>query len=163
MLAEKLENFNNNNIIINDPIKNSVMQYNYFCKLMYSNEFITFNSIFAVFNLDNADNVVIDNDKILFNNKNNNNNVVLNNLVKLENYILNFFYTDKTKVYKIRELIDLNYFKFSTNDTNNNLNSEILNKQNKYYFIIKISGIWESKENIGLTFKFILINKVYNF
>ena len=33
MICENLENIDYDNIIINDPIKNSVMQYNYFYKL----------------------------------------------------------------------------------------------------------------------------------
>jgi hypothetical protein len=34
---------------------------------------------------------------------------------------------------------------------------------NNRTFIIKISGIWESKDSIGLTFKFIKVNKFVEF
>ena len=30
-------------------------------------------------------------------------------------------------------------------------------------YVLKISGLWESKESIGLTFKFITVNKYLQF
>ena len=38
----------------------------------------------------------------------------------------------------------------------NNVNT-ISTKNN--HFVLKISGLWESKDSIGLTFKFIIANK----
>ena len=53
------------------------------------------------------------------------------------------------------------------NNTNNNINN-INNNENKLVeqskkLILKISGLWETKENIGITFKFILTNSVVNY
>jgi len=37
-------------------------------------------------------------------------------------------------------------------------NSNIASNSNYHYFILKISGLWETRENIGMTFKIIKIN-----
>jgi len=42
----------------------------------------------------------------------------------------------------------------------NNVNT--INTKN-YNFVLKISGLWESKESVGLTFKFIIVNKYLQF
>ena len=65
---------------------------------------------------------------------------------------------EKSKIY------DNKTFRFVYNDTNeildNNVNT-ISTKKNQ--FVLKISGLWESKESIGLTFKFTIINKYLQF
>lgn len=163
MICEDLESFNKDNIIVNEAIKNSVIQYNYFYKLLYSTDNIILSSIFILFELNN---ITIDNDKVFLNNNNNNN--IFNKLIALEEYILNLINESKTKSYKFRELYENNFFKFSPSDDNERFNNykNITNlniKNNSKKFILKISGIWESKDNIGLTFKIIGINKTLDF
>jgi len=163
MICEKLENFNFNNIIINDPIKNSVMQYNYFYKLSYSSDIIALNSIFILFELSN---IIIDNDKVTFI-KNETNNNVFNKLIEIEEYLLSLINEYRSKLSKFKELYDNKTFKFSYSDdidkfNNYNFVNAIEEKNNTKKFILKISGIWESKDNIGLTFKILIIDKYIN-
>jgi hypothetical protein len=162
MICENLKTLDYNAIIINEPIKNSVLQYNYFYKLLYSTNIVVLTSIFTLFELNN---VIIENDKALFN-KNTTNDSVFNKLIQLEEYLLNLINNSKIKQYKFKELYENQYIKYSLFDDSDKFNNykyvnTLDEKNNK--FILKISGIWESKENIGLTFKIIIANKCIKF
>lgn len=62
------------------------------------------------------------------------------------------------------EIFKTNNLKYALNE----LNSELTNNNNFDYknlkdsLIIKISGIWETKEKVGITFKILSINKLIN-
>ena len=162
MICENLKSLDYNAIIINEPIKNSVLQYNYFYKLLYSTNIVVLTSIFTLFELNN---VILENDKALFN-KNTSNDSVFNKLIQLEEYLLNLINNSKAKQYKFKELYENQYIKYSLFDDIDKFNNykyvnTLDEKNNK--FILKISGIWESKENIGLTFKIIVANKYIKF
>lgn len=162
MICENLKTIDYDAIIINEPIKNSVLQYNYFYKLLYSTNIVVLTSIFTLFELNN---VIIENDKALFN-KNTINDSVFNKLNHLEEYVLNLINTSKTKTYKFKELHENQYFKYSLGDDIDKFDNykyvNLLDGKNSK-FILKISGIWESKDNIGLTFKIIIANKCIKF
>ena len=161
MICENLEDLNYEYIIINEPIKNSAVQYNYFYKLLYSTPIVSLTSIFVIFELNN---LYFDNDKIKFD-KSALNNSVFNKLIELEEHVLNLVRDAKNKLFKLRELYENQYFKYALSDDNENLNNynHVNEINNNKTFIIKISGIWESKESIGLTFKFIKVTKFIDF
>lgn len=160
MISENLQNLNYESIILNEPIKNSAVQYNYFYKLLYSTNIVSLTSIFLLFELNNLS---FENDKIKFI-KSTLNNSVFSKLIELEEQLLNLIIDSKNKLYKLKEIYENQFFKYSLSDENENLNSySYLNDLNNRTFIIKISGIWESKDSIGLTFKFIKVNKFIDF
>ena len=136
MICEPLECINYESIIINEPVKNSVLQYNNFYKLIYSNDIVVLTSIFTIFELTN---IIIENDSIIFN-KNNNNFEVFNKLIALEEYLLKLLNSHKTKLYKFKEIYDNKTFRFVFNEYNemleNNVNT-ISTKNN--HFVLKIS------------------------
>jgi hypothetical protein len=104
-----------------------------------------------------------ENDKIKFD-RSTLNNSVFSKLIELEDHILNLIIDSKNKLYKLKEIYENQFFKFSLSDDNENINSyNYLKHLNNRTFIIKISGIWESKDSIGLTFKFIKVNKFVEF
>jgi hypothetical protein len=104
-----------------------------------------------------------ENDKIKFD-RTTLNNSVFSKLIELEDHILNLIVDSKNKLYKLKEIYENQFFKFSLSDDNENINSyNYLKHLNNRTFIIKISGIWESKDSIGLTFKFIKVNKFVEF
>jgi hypothetical protein len=160
MICEPLESINYESIIINEAVKNSVLQYNNFYKLIYSTNIVVLTSIFIIFELTH---VTIENDSISFN-KNNNNFEVFNKLIALEEYLLKLLNSHKTKLYKFKEIYDNKIFRFVFNEFNEMLENNVntINTKNNH-FILKISGLWESKESIGLTFKFIIANKYLQF
>ena len=162
MISEDINNIDINNIIINEPIKNSILQYSNFYKLSYSNDIITFNGIFINVNLNNIikDNV---NSRIILNY--NDNIEIINKITQLEIDILNLLnIKNKIKQYKISEILKSYNFKYSCNEQNIELkNNDFFNNQKiNNLFIIKISGIWETKEKYGITFKLININNLIN-
>ena len=160
MISENLQDLNYESIILNEPIKNSAVQYNYFYKLLYSTHIVSLTSIFLLFELNNLS---FENDKIKFD-RNTHNNNVFSKLIELEDHVLNLIVDSKNKLYKLKEIYENQFFKFSLSDDNENINSyNYLKHLNNRTFIIKISGIWESKDSIGLTFKFIKVNKFVEF
>ena len=170
MFAEDLENIDYNNIIICDPIKNSIIDYSSFYKIIYSNSYISYNGLFTIFKVNN---VTINKDKVFFNNNNDDeNNIVFNKLKHIEEHITKLSSKSKIKKinYKLRDFLNNNYFKFVNNDDMNkfnnfnnfnnlkllsNYNSSVVSNSDYHYFILKISGLWETRENIGMTFKII--------
>jgi hypothetical protein len=162
MISENLQDLNYEYIILNEPIKNSAVQYNYFYKLLYSTHIVSLTSIFFLFELNSLS---FENDKIKFD-KTALNNSVFSKLIELEDHILNLIVDSKNKLYKLKEIYENQFFKFSLSDDNENININSYNylkHLNNRTFIIKISGIWESKDSIGLTFKFIKVNKFVEF
>ena len=160
MISENLQDLNYESIILNEPIKNSAVQYNYFYKLLYSTNIVSLTSIFLLFELNNLS---FENDKIKFE-KTTLNNSVFSKLIQLEDHVLNLIIDTKNKLYKLKEIYENQVFKFSLSDDNENINSyNGLKHLNNRTFVIKISGIWESKDAIGLTFKFIKVNKFIDF
>ena len=119
MICENLKTLDYNAIIINEPIKNSVLQYNYFYKLLYSTNIVVLTSIFTLFELNN---VIIENDKALFN-KNTTNDSVFNKLIQLEEYLLNLINNSKIKQYKFKELYENQYIKYSLFDDSDKFNN----------------------------------------
>jgi len=150
MICEPLESINYEAIILNEAVKNSVIQYNNFYKLVYSTHILVLSSIFTIFELTNS---VIENDSISF-----------NKLIALEEYLLKLLNSHKTKMYKFKEIYDNKTFRFVYNEINEILDNNVNTISTKNpHVVLKISGLWESKESIGLTFKFIFVNKYIQF
>lgn len=119
-----------------DPIKNIIINNSKFIRIIYSNNLLTLNGIYLICNIDNKD-------------KSNNHGLLLY-IQSLEDNILNKFSKEKIKNYKIRE-----YF------NNNFINTDCTKDQEKYTkYILKISGIWDASNNVGLTFKFLKLDSI---
>tara|TARA_X000000368_G_C23057872_1_gene724912 strand:- start:749 stop:1252 length:504 start_codon:yes stop_codon:yes gene_type:complete len=158
MIAEKVEDINPNHIIICDPVKNSVMQHSNFYKIVYSNELLSLNGLYILFNLNNINQ---NKEKILFQYLDN--KITIDKIAIIEEYILKLIDSNKNKIYKITELLNNGYIKYCYNDYSiNNITYNNFNNVNKS-LILKISGLWETKENIGVTFKIILIEDSISF
>lgn len=65
----------------------------------------------------------------------------------------------KNKNYKLKEIITNNNIKFNNSDVDNVDNYTDFNSLKDNFFILKLSGFWETNENIGLTFKIIKLHK----
>lgn len=161
MLCEDISDIDLNNIIIMDPIKNNVLQESYFYKINYYNNIIIYNGLYLHFELNYLES---SNDRITYNIDDNLN--IFHKLFKIENDILNVIDIQKKKNFKIKEIIDKNYIKYNNIDINSNINLNNINnfkninkKNNNIDLILKISGIWKTNENYGLTFKFLICNK----
>ena len=140
------ENYSIDNVYFYDPIKNSVIENSNFIRIIYSNSSVSINGIFIKIEFD-------------FINKTNDftkQKIIINpyDNQKIINYIKTIEYDiiekinikNKKKIYKIYEQLMSGYIK---NIDNNNYSNN---------FILKISGLWESEKEYGLTFKFIDFN-----
>ena len=157
MLSIDLQYFDYKHIILCEAIKNSIILYNNFYKLLYSNELLTFNGIFILFELNY--NYIIK-DKIFFDISKNID--IIDKLNNIEYKILDFLSVKKEKQLKLKEFLKNGIIKFSNSDYHE-IDEDFIklkkinNDNNKENFILKISGIWENKDNIGITFKIINI------
>ena len=142
-LVLDIENLKFENIFFNESVKNTVMNDSSFIRILYSNKHFTLNGIFT---------------KILFSpyehysqkRTDNEYNLKMISLIEqLEKYILTVYNSNKIKVYKI---IDQLHYIISKSPTDK--------RRNPLSLILKISGIWETNTQIGITYKFIDINRL---
>ena len=133
--------YNIDNVQFLESIKNTVMNDSTFVRIIYSNKLLTLNGIYVSLKLD-------------YNNINNNSDVIIF-LENMERDILKKYNTNKIPLYKIKEQFIYIYTKY----INNSSKSTIVNTNNNH--IIKISGLWETSKDYGITFKFVkFINQI---
>lgn len=136
MIAEEIDNVQFHNIFISESNKNN----NNFIKIFYSNNIVFLNSIYIRLHLTN---LKICNNKISFEDLYNSNKIK-----DIEYFILNNINIIKKPIYKLSNIIDNKVLKYS---------NEIKN-----YYILKISGIWETHDSYGITFKVLEYNNLLN-
>jgi len=149
-LVKTIEQYDENCIYFCDPIKNNVMNDGSFIRIIYSTPLCVFNGInlFLILN-----DVVIDKyyNKYKCNFIQNNHSYLINNIKSIEETLLkNINIKNKIPQYKIYEQLK---------NGNIKIFSEILEKSNNdNMFMLKISGIWETDYQYGITYKFSKIN-----
>ncbi len=147
-LANRIDQYDSNCILLCDPIKNNIMNEGNFIRIIYSNKNITLNGIYLIITLNNITcekyfskyrcffNVSLHKD-------------IIDNLQIIEESILNKYEViNKIPQHKIYEQIKHGNIKIFNDVGNKSVCS----------FILKISGIWETQLNYGLTYKFIKVN-----
>lgn len=154
-----LKDFNKNNIIINDKIKNKVLTSSDFYRIIYSDEYHSTSGIFVTFTLRD---VILEKyfNKVkclMLNRKDNQYYIDL--LEKIEKTVMDKYYnsTKKKPVYRISEQLNQHFIKLYGNDRLE------LKKYDEIHFLLKISGIWDSDEtkDYGLTFRFFIFNSLF--
>ena len=155
-LCVNLNDFNSEKLLINNKIRNNIITNSYFYRLYYSDDEFISNGIVIVFKLyDVSLEKYFNKNKLIFNSRKNIENI--QKLNKLEEELLNALNLEnKEKKCLIKEQLDNNFLKI-INERNN-----VLKKNDVCNIIIKISGIWESKTDYGLTFRCIKTEKQYN-
>lgn len=146
-LVKKIEQYNNKNIFFCEPIKNNIMNDGNFIRILYSNDNMVLNGIYLFINFND---IICERyyNKFKCSFSISNHKEIIDNLKIIEEDILKKYKTNKSPLYKIYEQIKCGYIKIF-NDVSNKPNCS---------FILKISGIWETLHNYGLTYKFIKIN-----
>lgn len=137
MIAEDIDNILYHNIFISESTKNNT---NNFIKIFYSNSIFFLNSIYIKLKINN---LRVSNNKIIFDNIYN-----IEKIKNLESFILNNVNINKEPILKLTNIFDNNILKYG---------DEI-----HTYNILKISGIWETNENYGITFKIIEYDDTIN-
>ena len=140
------EDFSIDNVYFNEPIRNSIIENSSFIRVIYSNELMAINGIYIKIDFDNVTKIN-DFSKQKINININDNLKIINYIKYIETKILEKINIEcKKKIYKINEQLMTGYIK------------HIIDNKCANSFILKISGIWESENEYGLTFKFIEIN-----
>jgi hypothetical protein len=150
-LIQNVDQFDENCVFFCDPIKNNIIGNGKFIRILYSNNIITFNGIYLLIKF---------NDSCLekFYNKYkcsfdaNNQNGLLEKIKRIEENLLDKIeIPGKMKQFKIYELMKSGNIKIFCD--------EPFLKYNQT-FVLKISGLWETDFQFGLTFKFLKINRL---
>ena len=142
--------FNPNYVIFQNSVKNTIIEDCNFSRIIYSNELFMLNGIFLKVILK------IKNTEKYYNKYNfsyEDNKTILDMILNIEKLILCMFNIPrKSAVFSI-------YNQFA--NENIKLFTDIVEKNGKFEdeFILKISGIWESDKEYGLTYKFMSTNQ----
>jgi hypothetical protein len=146
-LVKSIEQYNDKNTFFCEPIKNNIMSDGNFIRILYSTQQFILNGIYLLVNLNDITCEKFYNKyKCIFNILNHKD--IIDNLKIIEEDILKKYKNNKIASYKIYEQMKSGYIKIFT---------DVGNKA-QCSFILKISGIWETQYNYGLTYKFLKVN-----
>jgi hypothetical protein len=145
-IVKRIDQYNDNFIYFCEPIKNNIMNDGQFIRILYSTHYFTLNGVYLLVTLNEAICEKYYNKyKCIFNvdlNKD-----LINDLKVIEETILKKCdIYDKTPQYKIYEQVKNGHLKLFNEVNKNNCT-----------LILKISGVWETINNYGLTYKFIKV------
>lgn len=147
-IVKKIDQYDERYVFFCEPIKNNVMNEGNFIRILYSNNCFTLNGIYLLITLND---IVCDKYytkyKCIFNPVTHKD--LINKLKIIEENLINKYnFVDKIPQYKIFEQLINGNIKIS-ND---------IGSRSQCNLILKISGIWETQDKFGLTFKFMKIN-----
>ncbi len=149
-MAIPVTEYKSSNIFFGEPIKNTIIENSIFRRIIYSHPEISFNSINIYFTFNRVTVKKFYNKwKCIFND-----NVNKNILLNIESNILQKLrMCNKTPIYSISQQIQNNMFKiFSDRMEPGDFKD--------YTVVLRISGIWESETEYGITYKFVDFNEV---
>uniref|UniRef100_A0A6C0IER1 Uncharacterized protein n=1 Tax=viral metagenome TaxID=1070528 RepID=A0A6C0IER1_9ZZZZ len=147
-IVKKIDQYDDNNIFFCEPIKNNIMNEGNFIRILYSNSYFVLNGIYLLITLtDIICEKYYNKYKCIFNISQHKEYIDSLKIIE-ENLLKKVDITGKIAQYKIYEQIKNGNIKLF-NDIGNKTTCS---------FILKISGIWETHTNYGLTYKFIKIN-----
>ena len=147
-IVKRIDQYDNNNIFFCEPIKNNIMNDGNFIRIIYSTNNIVLNGIYLLIILND---ITCDRYYTKYRcNFNVTTHKSIIDSVKIieENLLRKFEINNKIPQFKIYEQLQNGNIKIFTDIGNKSTAS----------FILKISGIWETQFNYGLTYKFIKIN-----
>ena len=155
-IAFDIDDFNINNVYFLDTKKNIIMDGN-FTKIIYSELSITLNSIYIQFPIHKHNfNKVLNKNIINFSLLNPVNINIIKELNRIEHDIIEYFKiyykNNKNNVYSLKSQLKTGNVKIyceNSGQTSLSLTNNIINPR----YIIKISGIWENMNSIGITYK----------
>lgn len=145
-----------NNLFFLDTKRNIIMDGN-FTKLVYSNECFVMNGLYVLFPIEyNGTEKIMNKTQLKFNPYLPSNEALIQEFAKLERRILEYYKqikqsNKKTSILLAKQLY-VGFMKTNKENTNMFEQREDTDKKNVHY-VIKISGIWETRDEIGLTYK----------
>jgi hypothetical protein len=156
-----LSKFTLSNMYFLDTKKNIIMDGN-FTKLIFSNEFFVMNGIYILFPIDhNGSEKIMNKTQIRFNPFQQYNQILINEFSKLEKSILEYYRQSRMCNCKIVPLLQKQMLIGFMKTNKEYKNQFLINENNKNtQYVLKISGIWETQDEIGLTYKLFEVNNL---
>jgi len=151
LLVLNSDQYNSNCIYLGEKSKNNIIQNSYFYNITYINDLFTMSQLFIQFQLKDINVEAYYNKYKIFIKNYDENMHYFKKLCYIEKSILDLFNTNKNHNLKLQYQIDNNCLK-CTNDDNINHKNYVNST-----FLIKISGIWENNDEIGLIYKLIIV------
>ena len=149
-LTLDIENFNESNILLNDPVKNILRSGCEFIKIIYSDKNIILNGVYIKVSLDDIEILKKKTDVYKLKINKDMNMDVIKLLLIIEQNILNMIDKKIVKVYSLKtELLKLKLIKLHGQMNFNSGNYSNMD------FIIRIFGIWSDKIRCGLNYQII--------
>tara|TARA_Y100000996_G_scaffold413173_1_gene400822 strand:+ start:1243 stop:1707 length:465 start_codon:yes stop_codon:yes gene_type:complete len=146
------EQFKTNNILFSEKVDNKVINNSDFYRIIYSDDICVMSGLHIHFDLVNI-NIERYFNKIKCCILDNNNTAIIQILKDIESHILDKFnITKKMKkpVYNIAQQLKNNFIKIYTNKYIS------YGEKSNLSLLLKISGIWESVDEYGITFRFFI-------
>ena len=150
-IAKRIDQYDRDNVYFCDSIKNNVMLNGNFIRILYCTHHFTLNGIYIQFSLKDVCyekyyqkyKCVFDGDKY---------QDIMSGIVDIENSIIKksaFMFPGKNPQFKIAEQLHHGFIKIFLSD---------MPKSSNTTFLLKISGIWETDDEYGVTYKFSVIH-----
>lgn len=130
-------------------VKNTVMDNSSFIRLGYSDPIVKLNGVYVVLNIKPTNIEKYFNKSKYFYNYSENQDEI-QKIIALEHCILDKLGKTLKKVYKLKDQLLMNHIRVFCNNEDSKIEA------NKV--LVKISGIWETEKENGLTFKFFNIS-----
>ena len=146
-IVKRIEQYNENGIFFCEPIKNNVMNEGIFIRILYSTYNISLNGVYLLITLNDITCEKYYTKYRCHFNPSNHTDIIEKLKIIEENIMNKYEINDKIPQYKIYDQLKCGTIKIF-ND---------IGSKNTCSFVLKISGIWETQTNYGLTFKFIKI------
>ena len=149
-IVKRVDQYDEANVFFCEPIKNNVMDDGNFVRILYSNSFCTLNGVYVLLSI-TATNVekYYNKYKIFFDKTAN--SEIIDKICEIENSILQKvnITSRKTPQRKLHEQFKNGNIKIFVDQ------AELTNQ---HTFLLKISGVWETEDNYGVTYKFIRVD-----
>jgi len=147
-IVKRIDQYDDNCVLLCEPIKNNIMTDGNFIRIIYSTNTFTLNGIYLFITLNDITcEKYYSKYRCTFNVANHKD--IIENLKIIEDDLIKKCYIPtKIPQYKIHEQLKNGNLKIFNDIGNRSVCS----------FILKISGIWETQYNYGLTYKFIKAN-----
>ena len=145
-IVNTLDQINEDYIFFGEPIKNTIMNDGSFIRIMYSTPLFVLNGIYILISISNPYIEKYYNKyKCSFDMSTHKD--IIHRLLMLEDCILKKVnIRNKVAVHKLAEQLKNGNIKFF---------SDSLEKIDTSNYVLKISGVWETTENYGITYKFL--------
>jgi len=143
-IIKNIEQFNINSVYFCDPINNNIINNSQFIRVIYSTDFFSLNGVYILIPISYST-IEKYHNKLKCSIDTNRFKEIIDKIILIEiNILKKYSVNNKQPICKISELLKIGIIKIFSYAESKNIS-----------FLLKISGIWESETEYGITYKFI--------